>query len=182
MGKRSSSVLSAHNTTPSQSLSVSICFLLVVLIFSNLLPPSLYYISLAFFIFSSSLSSAPVFLSLSLLSFPLNVFSSTGCLFHFALLQPLSPHLTLISSTLSSSDNHLCTFLLLSPSSNHHLIPSIPPHLPFPLRLSLLGTLYLLSPSLAASVYYLFSTEAGETDRTSPSEDFPPNSPAAVCR
>lgn len=46
-----------------------------------------------------------------------------------------------------------------------------------PLRLSQLGTLYFLSPSLAACVYYLFSDEAGETESTSPSEDFPPTLP-----
>ena len=51
--------------------------------------------------------------------------------------------------------------------------PPHPLHLPSnPLRPSLLGTQYLLSPSLAACVYYLLGTEAGETGRTSPREDF----------
>lgn len=52
------------------------------------------------------------------------------------------------------------------------LPPPPPPSLVSPLRPSLLGTLYLLSPSLAACVYYLLGTEAGETGRTSPQEDF----------
>ncbi len=83
------------------------------------------------------------------------------------------PGLTLIFSVLSSfrsitlplSFFRCCLVLCLSHTFLKSpplvfLIPSL-----VPLRLSLLGTLYLLSPSLAASSYYLFAAETGETER-----------------
>lgn len=187
-----SSVLSQHNT-----FSVSLCLHPTFSSFVSSLIPTLF---LSAFLPFLSLLYIPFFLHLPFLSMitfcfcflslPSFFFFSYPCPLQVAPfmlpLTPCLPPLTLIFPVLPSSPNHLSTFIPLSlPSCTLLQSPtssSLSRRLLFPLRLSLLGTLYLLSPSLAASVYYLFSDEAGETERTSPSEDFPPNSPAAVCR
>lgn len=166
---------SARNTTSSQSLSLS-CLSSSFLSFS--LFPSLYYILVLFHLLCHFFLSFPSFPSFFLLSYP------HPLLFYRLPLSSCSPP---AFSTLSSSPNHVSTFILLTllpfPSClslhlSHTLLQSPPhPQSLHLLRLSLLGTLYLLSLSLAASVYYLFSDEAGETERASPSEDFPPYSP-----
>lgn len=168
MVRCSSSVPPTHGSTPSLSPSCPLLLCLSIACF----------LYLPFFSAISFLSPPVVcpFLHSSS-SFTSIVLSSTGCLFHLPLPRP--PPM-LISSILSSSPNYLSTFILLSllsfpPAS---LTPPQPPPSPspsisrFPPRPGLLGTLYLLSPSLAACVYYLLATEAGETGRTSPREDF----------
>lgn len=107
-------------------------------------------------VISSSLSLSSLFLSLPFFWSPLS-----------------SLHLPIISLPLSPSIAAFSPITYLTPSSNHfHHSPS----LSFPLRHSLIGTPYLLDPSLAVSIYYLFGTEAGQTERSGPLEDDSPNS------
>lgn len=159
-----------HNTF-STSLSCSLPFYLSYSLpwFSQ--PPSLLHMPcffhlLFFSVISSCLSLSSLFPSLPFLWSPLS-----------------SPHLPIISLPLSSSSCLLSHYLphTLLQSLHHPLCLSL--HVLFPLRHSLLGTLYSLSSPLAASVHYFFVAEAGQTERTSPLEDVSPNSHAAArCR